>query len=114
MDSALQTFEKRQKALRRKHERMARGYVNKLDRNGLITQRPDSKLGGILFKLVMLVVLAIVVSKILLLAALGQEAYLTHLTNLQAGGTAEQAGAWLMQIDPVTAKVAEGVALILN
>ena len=110
MESTLQTFERRQKALRRKHKRMAQGYVNKLDRNGLITQRPDSKTGGMLGKLVMLVVGGVMVFKIFLLGGLGQDAYLDHVARLQAGSGFEQAGAWLMQIDPITATAADLIA----
>ncbi|MFW2541282.1 hypothetical protein ACN2XU_01475 [Primorskyibacter sp. 2E107] len=107
MDSTLQNFEKRQKALRRKHKRMAQGYVNKLDReSGLIVQKPDSKSGGFAIRLLFLIVLAFMAFKIFLLAGLGEQKYLSHIQSLSTGSVVEQAGAWLMRIDPVTDRLA--------
>ncbi|MFZ7091580.1 hypothetical protein [Primorskyibacter sp. 2E233] len=105
MDSTLQSFDKRQKALRRKHKRMAHGYVNKLDKNGLITQRPDSKASGFGLRFLVLAVIGFMIFKAFLLGGLGQEKYLAHVSQLQSGSGFEQAGAMLMQIDPVTEKL---------
>lgn len=107
MDSTLLTFEKRQRALRRKHKRMAQGYVNKLDRkSGLIVQRPDSKVGGFVVRMLLLIAMAFMGFKVFLMAGLGEEAYLAHVQGLQGGSAMEQGAAVIMQIDPVSAYLA--------
>ncbi|WP_136439721.1 hypothetical protein [Pacificoceanicola onchidii] len=107
MDSTLQSFEKRQKALRRKHKRMAQGYVNKLDReSGLIVQRPDNKVGGYLTRLILLVAAVFMGFKVFLLAGLGEATYLSHVDALRSGSVVEQGAALVMQIDPVSAYLA--------
>ncbi|WP_425100321.1 hypothetical protein [Tropicibacter sp. S64] len=115
MDSTLQTFEKRQKALRRKHKRMAQGYVNKLDRtSGVIIQKPDSKAGGFMIRLLVLAVAVGLGFKVFLLAGLGEEGYGAHLEHLQSGSILEQGAAWALQIDPATAYLAPLLAPYLG
>ena len=107
MEDTLRNFRKRQMGIRRKHERMARGYVNKLDRNGVIVQKPDNKSGNRLFRSLLLVGLCLLAFKVFLLAGLGTETYLSHVAELQSGSSLERAGAWVMQIDPATSRLAE-------
>lgn len=115
MDSTLETFEKRQKALRRKHKRMAQGYVNKLDRtSGLIVQKPDSKAGGFFLRLAALMGMGLLGFKTFLLAGSGEAQYLHHVEMLKGGSLLEQAGAWFMQIDPATAYLAPLLAPYLG
>lgn len=114
MDSALSQFEKRKKTLRRKHERMARGYRNKLDRNGVILQMPDNKAPGMTLRLLLLVALAFIGFKTFLLAGLGEEDYLSRVAQLESGNGFEQAGAIAMRIDPATALLAERLAPLLD
>ncbi|MDA7426270.1 hypothetical protein [Thalassococcus lentus] len=113
MDRALRDFDKRQKAIRRKHTRMAKGYRNKMNANGVIMQKPDSKIGGYLSRILFLAVLAFMAFKVLLLTGIGEELYMERVSVLQLGNTYERAGAWLMQIDPVTAWLSQQAAAFL-
>ncbi len=114
MSDAMTNFRKREDALRRKHMRMAQGFKTKMDRSGLIVQVPDNKLGGVGFRLILKLLLLVMAFKVLALSWLGQEAYLAQLDKLAGGAVYEQAGAWIMQIDPVTGKLAELVAPLLG
>ncbi|KUF09240.1 hypothetical protein [Pseudoponticoccus marisrubri] len=114
MDDALRNFQKRQQAVHRKHLRMARGYVTKLDRTGVFVQTPDNKAAGFGLRTLLLVVLAFALFKIGVLAYLGEEVYAGHVEALRAGSVFEQAGAWLMQADPVTRAAASLVAPYLG
>lgn len=102
MRGAQQQFHKRQKSVRRKHIRMANGYVTKLDRNGVIIQKPDNKAGGFGVRLLVLLGICFIAFKILLVTNLGAEEYLARLDALEQGKTYQQVGAWLMGLDPVT------------
>jgi len=48
-----------------------------------------------------------------LFAYLGEAAYGERVATLQDGTVLEQAGAWVMQPDPITVLAADGIALIL-
>lgn len=112
MIDAQRNFAKRQRAVRRKHVRMARGYVTKIDRNGVIVQKPDNKFKGFSYRLLFLVALCFVGLKGVLLANLGEEEYLARVASLEAGESYHKAGAWLMQADPVTRIIAENLGKI--
>lgn len=114
MEDTLHDFRMRQQKLRRKHERMARGYVTGIDQNGLIVQKPDSKTGGRTLRLLAMLAAGFVGFKILLLAGLGPEQYGLHVTQLQSGSTGDQVGAWLMQIDPLSALLAGYLSPLLS
>ena len=114
MDSAIRSFEKRQRKLRRKHVRMSRGYVNKLDRNGVIQQKPDNKVIPLAVKLLVLSALAFQGFKALTLAGLGEARYLDTVSHLEAGTVYERLGAWAMQIDPVTRFLGAQIAPYLS
>lgn len=107
MQDTLRDFRKRQAGVRRKHERMAKGYVNKLDRNGVIVQKPDSKSGSYATRAILLCAICLMGFKAFLLIGLGTDAYTETLAALNTGSGFERAGAWVMQIDPVTAKFSE-------
>ncbi len=106
-------FHKRQRAVQKKHVRMARGYVTKLERNGVITQKPDVKAPARGLRVVLFLALLFLAFKSFVLASLGIEDYTLRLAKLETGSTVEQAGAWLMQLEPVSLKLAELVAPLL-
>lgn len=114
MEDALRNFNKRQQAVYRKHSRMARGYVTKLDRSGVFLQVPDSKAHGIGLRVMLLAVAAFFASKVLILGWLGADLYLGHVVDLRHGSGLEQVGAWLMQVDPLTGHLAALIAPYLN
>ena len=112
MEDSLVSYHKRRRALMRKHERMSRGYVTRLNRNGTFEQVPDSKASGVGLKIILLAAVVFFGFKVLLFVGLGAETYQGHVDTLNAGTPYEKVGAWFMQVDPVTAKVAEVAALL--
>ncbi|EBA06285.1 hypothetical protein [Sagittula stellata] len=115
MEEALTSYKRREQALRRKHERMARGYVTKLDKKtGNYVQVPVGQSGGMGLRLMLLAAAAFIAFKTLVLTFIGVGAYQAHVDTLAGGSTFEQVGAWLMQIDPLTAKLAEFGSLLVS
>lgn len=114
MSDALTNFRKRDAALRKKHMRMARGYRNRLSRNGLIVQEPDSKVGGIGLRLLGFALVVFMGFKVMVLSGLGAEDYNQHVAHLAEGSVYERTGAWLMQIDPVTASLSGLISHAVN
>ena len=115
MENTLEEFRKRQHAITRKHTRMARGYVNKLDKtSGVIVQQPDSKTGGVGLGILLKLAAGLMVLKVLTLSWLGTEVYEGHVAELRAGSSIEQAGAFVMQIDPVSARAAALLSPLLH
>ncbi|ETX29853.1 hypothetical protein [Roseivivax isoporae] len=102
MDDSLKNFEKRHRDIRRKHRRLARGYVTRLQPNGTIVHEPSRDVSGVVAWPLMLLVATFFGFKALLLAQLGAETYASHLATLSQGNFAEQAGAVIMGADPLT------------
>ena len=102
MESALRSFERRQRAVTQKHRKLARGYVTRLNRNGVIEHKPLRKvklprLGGLLIALMFFLVF-----KGAMLASLGVAHYGEHVALLRDGSLADKLGAWVLGVDPVT------------
>ncbi len=114
MDNAIRNFEKRHKSITRKHQRLARGYVTKLGKNGLIEHQPMRHLPRLSFGTLFLFVAGFVGFKTLLLLKLGEDDYITRVDTLGQGGGIERFGAWLMQIDPLTVWSLTNVAPIFG
>lgn len=112
MQDALSSYHRRQESVRRKHARMAHGYVTKLDkRTGNFVQVPDKKTSRVSLKIILWTAVLFVGFKVLLLTGLGAEAYNGHVASLSQGTAYERAGAWFMQIDPITAQLSSIVSL---
>jgi hypothetical protein len=115
MENSLLEFEKRQQAVYRKHARMAQGYVNRFDKDScIIVQEPDNKASGHAFKALMLVIPGFILFKAFVLAWLGTDAYQSHVVDLAHGSSFEQAGAWFMQVDPLSMKLAQFLASVIG
>lgn len=114
MEDTLRNFQKRQLGIRRKHQRMARGYVNKLNRNGVILQKPLRKSGNVVLRIALLCLIGFVGFKTLLIAGLGPDGYLDHVATLNSGSGFERASVWIMRPDPATARLAEFLAPYLS
>lgn len=106
-------FDKRLKRIVRRHEKMSNGVVRTVQSDGLIVSRPRLYKPRFPLKGLIVVLTLGFALKGFLLAYLGPDIYAERLAALQAGSMAEQAGAWVMQPDPVTALVAEGVQRII-
>lgn len=107
-------FDRRVSRLGRKHTAMARGYVHKLQPNGLVIARPKRRAPRVSPRGVVLFIAGIFVFKALLIAHLGEASYEERVAVLQAGSLPEQAGAIVMQVDPVSRWLALEIGPVLR
>lgn len=76
-------------------------------------QRPRRLRRG-LFAPFVLVLLAIVALKSVVYASVGPEAYRERIAALEAGGTADRIGAYVLRADPLTIATAAQIGKFLN
>ncbi|PYG28616.1 hypothetical protein [Pelagimonas varians] len=107
MEDTLYSFENRQKAVRRKHTRMAKGYVTKLNKHGVFVQEPDHKASGYVMRKLMIALVGLLTFKSFVLYWLGSDVYQGKVDALNTGTAIDKAGAFLMQIDPLSAQIAQ-------
>lgn len=95
-------------------------YTTLVDKNGLIQVVPVRKshvsakqLGGPI-KLVLLFAVLVIVFKALALVNVGAVDYEAELEALQGGNVVEQAGAFVLQIDPLTSMFYKHVGPLLK
>jgi len=100
--------------LGKKHAAMTRGYHTKVTKDGLIVVRPKKKRRSLPIKGVFLTVVGFFAFKAFALAAVGPVTYTERLEALQGGTAVEQAGAFVMGIDPVTEAVAGVIGPVLR
>ena len=99
-------FSNRLKLVERKHMRLARGYDCKVGRDGLIVFRAKRRRMSFPYRGLFLLLLAFVGFKALVMAQIGDAGYLARIDALAQGSAIEQAGAFVMQPDPVSAWIA--------
>jgi len=102
-------FERRLKKIVRRHHRLSYGSVRKVTSSGLIVTRPRIFQPKFPLKWLVLVLVACFAFKCYLYLDLGASDYNARLAGLRDGTRIEQAGAWVMQVDPATAFVARVV-----
>lgn len=107
-------FDQRVNNLGRKHRAMSRGYVTRMRSDGLIVARPYRAQARFPVKPVLLFLLAFVAFKGFLIANLGPDAYSERVSKLENGTVVERAGAWVMQIEPVSNLIAQEIGPILR
>lgn len=113
-DANYDGFQTRLRRINRSHRRLSRGYVQLIERDGMLipVARPRARVGFPTSGLIMLIV-AILVFKGFLFAALGESAYDRKLAGFADGTGFEKAGAWVMQADPITRWVGDQIAPML-
>ncbi|WP_342070066.1 hypothetical protein [Yoonia algicola] len=92
---------------------MSNGVVRTINSDGLIVAKPRLYRPRFPLKGLLAVLFLGFLFKGFLFAYLGEAAYAERVATLQAGTVLEQAGAWVMQADPVTVLAADGIAMIL-
>jgi len=107
-------FAKRLNTLGRKHARMTKGYSTKIDRNGIIVATPKRRSVSFPFKGLALLVLGFFAFKAFMLASVGPITYNERLSRLQNGTQIEQAGAFVLGLDPVTVAMADFVGPVMR
>lgn len=82
-----------------------KGYTTFVDHNGLIQvvpRRPKERSGFSPVKVIIVAGVMLTLFKALALVNIGLNDYSDRLATLQTGTLPEQAGAWVLQIDPAT------------
>lgn len=105
MDQSQHLFSKRLKRLNRKHRAMERGYATFMRSDGLIVAKPYAARPRLPLKPLIFCVAFFLLFKAFLVAQLGA-AYADRVERLQQGTMVEQAGAWAMQNDPLSDRLA--------
>lgn len=107
-------FDKRLKRIVRRHDRMSSGgAVKTVTSDGLIVARPRVYKPKFPLKGLLAIVVLGFLFKGFVFASLGAEQYAERVASLKEGSVMEQAGAWIMQPDPATVMIAEGIGAIL-
>lgn len=97
------SLDKRLRRVVRKHDKMrTNGVVHRVGRDGLIRSRPRLIRPRFPLKGVLVFAALFIAFKAILVAQLGAGNYALKVDDLRTGGFVEQAGAVLMQADPVT------------
>lgn len=107
-ETQVRDFRKRVRQIDRRHNKMARGYVHLVERDGLLVPKEKSfKSRGFPLRAIVIALVGLVLFKGILVSQVGVSSYSRRLDGLAEGGAIEKAGAWLMQVDPFTLAVAE-------
>ena len=114
MVDAFDNFDKRLNKIDRKHRALARGYTSRVGSDGLIVIRPRRRGLRLPVKGLALLGLGFFGLKGLMLAQIGHDNFAARLNDLNNGTIAEQAGAWIMQVDPATKWIAELILPLLH
>lgn len=109
MSDTYTQFEKRLDGLTRKHKELAGGYTVRVGHDGLIIVQPKRFRFGLRAKFLILAVIGFMAFKALAFAFIGPTTYDERVAALAEGTAFEQAGAWVMQSEPVTEKLAEWI-----
>ncbi|MCB1363916.1 MAG: hypothetical protein KDK02_07330 [Rhodobacteraceae bacterium] len=114
MDQGQLQFNKRLRRLDRKHRAMQRGYATYMRPDGLIVAKPQGSRPRLPVKAVVMCLAGLILFKGYLIAQLGTAVYGERVGQLESGTLVEQAGAWVMQIDPASDWVAGHLRQILR
>ncbi|WP_415921249.1 hypothetical protein [Tateyamaria sp. SN6-1] len=96
-------FQKRLGTLQRQHKALAQGYTTDIRNDGLIVVKPKrARRRGYPLKMLAMLMLGFFAFKGFMLASLGEVTYNERVSKLGNGTSVEQAGAWAMQVDPLT------------
>ena len=106
MANAIPSFNNRLQRIKRSRGRMKNGIVYKVGRDGLVTFHPRRKVTGYYLRSLLLVIAFGFLFKAVMLSNLGPATYDDRVGQLRDGTVFEQAGAWLMQADIVTVRLA--------
>lgn len=106
MSDAFNEFDSRLKRIDRSRSRMKNGYVTVVDRDGLIVTRPKRRKASMPWRGLLLLICGFLGFKALLMANMGFGNYLDRVAKLNQGGLVEQAGAFVMQPDPISENLA--------
>ncbi len=110
------SFQRRIRRITVNHAALSRGYVLKLEQNGLITRQPRRSVRRgmpMLVQTMLILVFGFFAFKGLVIAQLGAAEYEARIAELSGGTAVEAAGAKLMAIDPLSNWVATQAAQLV-
>lgn len=107
-------FARRVRRIDVKHARLERGYVGRVRGDGLIEFKPRRRMPAIPWRGLLYLMLGFAFFKAVVIAHLGTVTYEERLARLAAGHVLEQAGAYIMQPDPLSATLAGYLAPVLR
>ena len=99
-------FESRLKVIGRKNVAMANGYSAQMRDDGLIVLKPRRREIEFPLKGIVMLLIGFFFFKAFILASVGPDTYGERISILQSGTVLEKAGAWVMQIDPISQGIA--------
>jgi len=114
MSDSINDFNDRLRRIDGRHARLKGGYVGKIRSDGLIVFKPRRRRLTIPLRGVLYLVLGFVFFKAVILAHLGGIAYEARVAQLAEGHIIEQAGAAIMQPDPLSRWMAGYLAPVLR
>lgn len=112
MEASLK-FDKRVRTIARKNRRIARGHTTYIDSMGIVRKKSVKRGPHIPFRGLFTIALGFCLFKAVVLASAGSKVYDTRLDGMLGGTAFEQAGAWALQIDPVTRFMAGIIGIVV-
>ncbi|NOD77129.1 MULTISPECIES: hypothetical protein [unclassified Ruegeria] len=106
-------FNQRVNRLNKKHQKMSRGYRATMRKDGLVVMKPQRVSSAVPVRVLLFTLVAFFVFKAFLLSHLGPTGYQYRIDSLSEGTKVEQAGAWVMQIDPVSQALSQQMNKLL-
>lgn len=108
-------FDERYRKVLKRHRQLSRGYVTKIQKNGVIVHRPIRHLReAVSFSALLLPFGILFFLKACIVTVLGEEGYRQQVDVLREGGFVEQVGALFMQLEPVTGTLARLLGLVIG
>lgn len=101
-DAQVQDFQKRVRGISREHRRYSQGYVQLVERNGLLVPKTRQMRRKFPIKGLTLTVVGFFLFKAFLFSQVGAINYNDRVDRLAQGSVIEQAGSWVMQDDRIT------------
>jgi hypothetical protein len=98
----MQNFDQRLRRIDRRHQKLSRGMVMSVNKDGLIVAQPSRSRFAFPWRGLLMALVAVMVVKGLVHAQIGATDYEARIVVLSQGSTFDQVGAWFMQADPVT------------
>ncbi len=107
-------FDRRISRLNKKHAKLSRGYRATMRKDGLVVMRPQRVQSAVPAKVLLLCLVGLFAFKTFLLTSLGSSAYQYRVDSLAQGTSVEKAGAWVMQIDPLSEHISAQLSKFLR
>lgn len=109
-----QQFRARIDQLDLQRKALENGYYTTIRNDGLVIAQPRRRDSKSPIKYLLALVVLFFIFKALVLTTSGAGTYQSRLNSLSDGSLVERAGAWFLQVDPVTQALSNKVGLVLR